>query len=82
VHSIYLNGHFHLGFLNVLVILLRGDHRHVSAIHVQDGKNKNTNICTVCLDHFTVKTRIVCLKLRSVKWYSSDEYKILEVKIC
>ena len=42
-------------------------------------QTKNANIFIKCRDHFTIKSHIILVKI-PVKWYNSDEYKILHVK--
>jgi hypothetical protein len=42
----------HFGFMDV--ILLYSGYQHVSATHLQDGENKDTDIITMCLNHSIV----------------------------
>jgi hypothetical protein len=51
----------------------------ISCGHLQGGNSKNTNILTMFWGHYTVKNNIVLITIL-VKWYKSDEYKILQVK--
>jgi hypothetical protein len=53
----------------------------ISCGHLQGGNSKNIHILIMFWGHYTVKNNIVLITI-PVKWYKSDEYKILQVKNC
>ena len=65
------------------VILLYGDHRHVSAIHGHrhGGRCKNTNIYKMCQDYSMVKI-IQCWAKFQLNGKTMSLKILLEVKSC